>query len=181
MSMQEKASALHASPAWPKPATPGPEMEALMRFHRDVRWTGRVRAAADVPEMAASGQGHFRITSNGLWIIGEFAQDQFHEGFKVTEWSAHYIAGWDTARRCYVAFAADSNGRSVPFTGAIEGDRFIITSEGAYIDNAPARLRMIWDAGSPAFMSWRNEMSVAGGPWVLIEEYEMQPMDAPVE
>jgi hypothetical protein len=72
-------------------------------------------------------------------------------------------------------FAADSNGRCVPFTGAIEGDRFTITSDGATIGGAPVRLRMVWEASDPEVMTWRNEMSVAGGPWALIEEYEMMP------
>lgn len=94
----------------------------------------------------------------------------------VTSWSAQYIAGWDLARRCYLAFAADSNGRSVPFTGAIENDRFVITSEGASIGGAPVRLRMIWDATTPDVMSWHNEMSIADGPWSLIEEYQMRAL-----
>lgn len=162
--------------AWPMPMRPGPEIAALKRFHRNVTWTGRVQAAGNVPEMTAQGRGTFRWDVNGLWVIGDFAQDQYHEGRKVTEWSAHYVAGWDTSRRCYVAFAADSNGRSVPFTGQIEGDRFIITSDGASIGGAPVRLRMIWDARDPAVMTWRNEMSIAGGAWVLIEEYDMKPV-----
>ena len=161
---------------WPKPAVPGPELQALKRFHRDVAWTGRVRAAGPVPEMTAIGEGRFHSSADGLWIIGEFSQDQYFAGQKVTSWSAQYIAGWDLARRCYVAFAADSNGRSVPFTGAIENDRFVITSEGASIGGAPVRLRMIWDATTPDVMSWRNEMSIADGPWSLIEEYQMRAL-----
>jgi hypothetical protein len=74
-----------------------------------------------------------------------------------------------------VAFAADSNGRAVPFTGAIEGDRFTITSDGATIGGAQVRLRMIWDVADPARLTWCNEMSLAGGPWTLVEEYEMRP------
>ena len=161
---------------WPVPAAPGSELRALERFHRDVTWTGRVRAAGSVPEMTAQGQGRFRSSADGLWIIGEFSQDQYFQGRKVTSWSAHYIAGWDVARRCYVAFAADSNARSVPFTGAIDGDRFVITSDGASIGGAPVRLRMIWDATEPEVMTWRNEMSIGDGPWGLIEEYQMRPL-----
>lgn len=161
-------------PPWPLPQTPGPETEALTRFHRNVTWRGTVKAGGTVPEMTAIGHGTFRWIGGGLWVVGEFRQDQFHEGRKVTEWNAHYIAGWDYSRRVYVAFAADSNGRCVPFTGEIDGDRFTITSDGATIGGAPVRLRMIWDlSGQP--MRWRNEMSVAQGPWTLIEEYDMQP------
>jgi hypothetical protein len=162
-------------PAWPLPQRPGRQTEALRRFHRNVTWTGTVKANGAVPEMTATGRGTFRWINRGLWVLGEFHQDQFYEGRKVTEWSAQYIAGWDYSRKTYVAFAADSNGRCVPFVGAIEGDRFVITSEGATIGGAPVRLRMIWDATDPAVMRWRNEMSIADGPWTLIEEYDMHP------
>lgn len=173
--MTQAHRAQTAEAKWPAPITPGPELEALKRFHHDVTWTGHVRAAGDVPEMTATGEGRFHTTPNQLWIVGEFFQDQYYQGRKVAEWSAHYVAGWDTARHCYVAFAADSNGRSVPFTGAIEGDRFVITSDGAVIGGAPVRLRMIWDASNPATMTWRNEISVTEGPWTLVEEYDMVP------
>ncbi len=163
------------SPVWPLPQLPGPETEALRRFHRDVSWTGTVKANGAVPEMTAVGWGRFRWVSDGLWVVGEFQQDQFYEGQKVAEWSAHYVAGWDYSREAYAAFAADSNGRCVSFTGTIEGDRFTITSDGATIGGMPVRLRMIWDASSPGVMNWRNEMSVAEGPWTLVEEYEMRP------
>jgi len=174
--MSQDAASHVADVNWPRPAAPGPELRALKRFHRDVTWTGRVRAAEPVPEMTAIGQGRFHSSADGLWIIGEFSQDQYSDGQKVTSWSAHYIAGWDVARRCYVAFAADSNGRSVPFTGTVDGDRFVITSDGANIGGAPVRLRMIWDASMPEVMTWRNEMSIADGSWSLIEEYQMRPL-----
>jgi len=148
---------------------------ALARFHRNVTWTGTVKANASTPEMTAEGRGTFTWNMGGLWVVGEFIQDQFYKGREVMSWSAHYLAGWDFARRAYVAFAADSNGRCVSFTGEIEGDRFTITSDGAQIGGAPVRLRMIWDAGNPEVMTWQNEMSIAGGPWTLVEEYDMRP------
>jgi hypothetical protein len=114
----------------PQPLRPGPETRALRRFHRDAAWTGTIEATPLSPAMTARGTGRFRWSSCGRWDLGRFRQDQFHDGRKVTEWSAEYLAGWDAARRTYVAFAADSNGRSVPFTGVVEGDRFTITSEG---------------------------------------------------
>jgi hypothetical protein len=137
-------------------------------------WSGVVKAVGDVPEMTARGRGKFRWTPDGLWIVGDFRQDQFYNGKKVTRWTAHYVAGWDVARRQYVAFAADSNGRSVPFTGQIDGDTFTIVSDGAMIAGAPVRLRMMWDATDPSAIQWRNEMSISDGPWTLVEEYEMR-------
>lgn len=110
--------------AWPTPVSPGAQTKALERFHRDVTWTGTVKATPTAPEMSATGRGTFRWSRDGLWIVGEFQQDQFYQAEKVTQWSAHYVAGFDYSRQQYVAFACDSNGRSVPFTGLIEGDTF---------------------------------------------------------
>jgi hypothetical protein len=162
--------------AWPTPLQAGPETLALARFHRDVTWTGTVKATPQTPEMTAQGRGTFTWSPDGLWVIGEFAQDQFHAGSKVTSWSAHYVAGYDYSRRTYVAFACDSNGRAVPFTGTIAGDTFTITSDGATIGGAPVRLRMIWEISDATTLRWRNEMSIAEGPWMLVEEYDMRPL-----
>lgn len=169
----ESAEPDRSGPVWPANQVPGAETEALRRFHRNVRWTGSVKATPTTPEMTAMGQGRFTWTRDGLWVIGTFEQDQYFEGRKVASWYAHYVAGYDYARRAYVAFAADSNGRAVPFTGAIEGDRFVITSDGANIGGAPVRLRMTWTIAGPNLLLWRNEMSLGGGPWVLVEDYEM--------
>lgn len=162
--------------AWPTPVVPGPETEALSRFHRDVTWTGTVAATPQTPEMTATGQGTFRWSADRLWIIGSFSQDQFYRGRKVTWWSAHYVVGYDYSRKTYVAFAADSNGRAVSFTGSIQGATFTLTSDGATIAGAPVRLRMVWDAADPRNLLWRNEISIAEGPWTLVEEYQMRPL-----
>jgi hypothetical protein len=156
---------------------PGPETHALSRFHRNVTWVGTVKANGFLPEMTTKGHGTFRWLNRGLWVLGEFHQDQFRDGRKVAEWDAQYIAGWDHSRQCYVAFAAESNGRCVPFTGVIDGDRFVITSDSATIGGAPIRLRIIWDLSTPGIMHWSNEMSLSDGPWTLIEEYDMRPRD----
>ena len=147
-------------------------------FHRDVSWRGTVKATPRTPEMTAEGRGVFHWTADGLWVLGDFSQDQFYQGRKVTSWNAHYVAGYDYSRQAYVAFACDSNGRAVPFTGRIEDSNFTITSDGATIGGAPVRLRMVWDLSPDSTdLRWRNEMSVDMGPWVLIEEYEMRPLD----
>ena len=161
---------------WPDALQPGPEIEALRRFHQDVSWTGTVKAAGGLPEMTASGRGRFYPLMNGLWIGGDFEQDQYFEGRKVVHWAAHYIAGWHQTRQTYVAYAADSNGRSVDFTGAIERDRFTITSEPLTMGKLSGRLRMVWDLTDPNQLRWRNEIAPEGGSWLLIEEYSCTPL-----
>lgn len=162
--------------SWPSRQLPGPQTEALKRFHRDMAWVGTVKATPVTPEMTATGRGTFRWTDDGLWVMGSFAQEQFHAGRQVASWSAQYLAGYDYSRQTYVAFAADSNGRAVPFTGVVTGDLFIITSDGATVAGAPVRLRMTWDLSSSSQMKWRNEMSLGNEVWQLVEEYEMRAL-----
>jgi hypothetical protein len=52
----------------------------------------------------------------------------------------------------------------------IVGDRLTFETIG----DPPARLRLAWDISDPASMTWRNEISVSGGPWSLVEEYHCQ-------
>jgi hypothetical protein len=55
--------------------------------------------------------------------------------------------------------------------GRIDGDRFAYESIG----DSPVRLRMTSDIADPQAAVWTNELSVAGGPWKLIESYRMTP------
>lgn len=112
--------------------------------------------------MTPKGRGTFRWSPDGLWVIGEFAQDQCYQGRKVTSWSAHYAVGYDYSRQANVAFACGSNGRAVPFTGRVEGDTFTIPSDGATIGGAPVALRIIWELSNPQLLRWRNERRAMG-------------------
>jgi hypothetical protein len=51
--------------------------------------------------------------------------------------------------------------------GWIDGDRLIFETVG----DPPVQLRLMWDATDPRDLTWRNEVSVQGGPWSLVEEY----------
>ena len=43
------------------------------------------------------------------------------------------------------------------------------------VADPPVRIRLTWELAGPAVV-WRNEMSVAGGPWSLVEEYVCTPV-----
>lgn len=160
----------------PKPITPGTEMDALARFHPDVTWTGTIEAGGmgpGTPAMTATGRGvHHRI-QDGRWIVGDYAQDQFLlDGSFVLRWQLHWVAGWDPAAEEYRATVADCYGHAEMMRGHIEGDRLIFESLG----DPPVRIRLVWDRGDSARITWRNELSVEGGPWMLVEEYVMTPV-----
>jgi hypothetical protein len=70
----------HPLSTLPRPRTPGPEMTALARFYVDVSWSGTIEPdgmGPGSPAMSAQGRGvHHRI-HGGLWIVGDYLQDQF--------------------------------------------------------------------------------------------------------
>jgi hypothetical protein len=162
-------------PAWVPPvATPGPETAVLARFHFDCTWTGTVEAGMmgpGSPRMEATGRATFAWTDDGLWLRGEFSQDQIADGRLVLRWSAHYLVGWDPQATEYVAFMADNCGHAGFMRGFVDGDRMVLTTPGA----DPVTFRISWDASNPVAVRWKDEVSVGGGPWQLIEQYTMVP------
>ena len=58
--------------------------------------------------------------------------------------------------------------------GWIEGDRLTFETIG----HGSIRLRLVWDITDPTDITWRNEMSVGGEAWLLIEEYQCTPSEA---
>lgn len=166
------------APEVPRPISPGPELLALRRFFPDVTWTGSIEAGGmgpGSPPMSARGQGVHRWIQDGRWLVGEYEQDQLLlDGSFVLRWQLHWVVGWDPWRREYRATFADNYGRADVMAGRLEGDTLTFES-GAGVD---PRIRLTWDAGGPPpGITWRNELSVGGSPWTLVEAYVMTPAD----
>ena len=165
---------LHTTP--PRPRTPGPEMEALSRFYADVTWAGTIEPGGmgpGTPAMTGRGQGRHHRLQDGLWIVGDYRQDQFlDDGTYVLTWQLHWVTGWDADAGEYVATHNDNNGHAGVMHGRIDGNRLVYESS-----DGTARLRMTFDASDPQGVVWTNEASLAGGPWQLIDTYRMTPAD----
>ncbi|MGW1342666.1 DUF1579 family protein [Kribbella sp. NPDC002412] len=155
----------------PRPLQAGPEMAALARFHRDVTWTGTIRPEVfgpGSPELTATGEGVHHLIQDGLWIVGDYWQDQFlADGTFVARWQLHWVAGWDPRAQEYRATVADNNGHAEVLRGRIDGD--LLTFES--IGRPPVRIRMFWHLVDDTEMIWRNEASIDGGPFRLVERY----------
>jgi hypothetical protein len=162
----------------PKPVTPGPEMEALARFHRDVTWHGFITEGGmgpGTPPMTATGRGTHEYIQDGCWIAGNYQQDQYlPDGTFVLTWQLHWVAGWDPVANEYQATVADNYGHAEVMRGHIDGDHLIFETAG----EAPVRIRLVWDVTDPERVIWRNEMSIAGSPWSLVEQYDCRPVEA---
>ncbi|HVD29784.1 MAG TPA: hypothetical protein VNC79_14985 [Mycobacteriales bacterium] len=159
----------------PMPIAPGAEMAALRRFHQDTTWTGTIAEGGmgpGTPAMTARGRGRHEEIQDGRWIVGSYEQDQFLlDGTHVLTWQLHWVAGWSPADGEYRATVADVYGHAEVMRGRIDGDRLVFESVG----NPPVRIRLTWELTGAALV-WRNEMSVAGGPWSLVEEYVCTPV-----
>jgi hypothetical protein len=160
----------------PRPIGVGPEMTDLGRFFFNTIWMGTVVEGGmgpGTPAMAARGSGRHRTIQGGRWIVGDYEQDQFaSDGNFLLKWELHWVTGWDPAAGEYRATLADNYGHADVMRGHVEGDRLIFET----IADAAARLRLVWDLTDPDDATWRNEMSIAGGPWSLIEEYHLTPV-----
>ncbi len=161
---------MQATTTVPLPIAAGDEMAALSRFFRDVTWTGTILAGAMAPgspAMTASGSGTHVTIQDGVWIVGDYAQDQFlADGTFVLRWELHWVVGWDPVTAVFRATLADNYGRTGTMTGWIEGDRLVFESA----PDEPVGIRLTWDLSDPTALRWRNEAAV-GGPYRLIEEY----------
>jgi hypothetical protein len=161
-----------------RPLAPGPEMDLLRAFYPDTTWTGVVHAGGmgpDSPPMTARGRGTHAAIQSGLWIVGDYEQEQFlTDGTFVLTWRLHWVTGWDPARACYVATLADNYGHADVMLGRVAGNALIYESA----PDAPVRLRLTWDRQPDGTLTWRNESSAGGGPWFLVEEYSMSPVNA---
>jgi len=159
----------------PKPISIGPEMEALARFHVDCSWKGTVFAGGmgpGCPAMIAFGKATHMPIQGGRWIVGTYEQVQhLLDGTFVLRWELHWVAGWDPVHEEYRATVADCYGHAEVMRGRIEGDRLTFESLG----DSPVRIRIVWDFSDPEHLRWTNEVSAGGGPWSIIEQYELEP------
>jgi hypothetical protein len=151
-------------------------MAALSRFYADVTWTGRIEPGGmgpGTPAMTGRGEGHHHRVQDGMWIVGDYRQDQFlDDGTFLLTWQLHWVTGWDADAGEYVATHNDNYGHAGVMHGRLDGDRLVYeSSDGA------ARLRMTFDASDPTGVVWINETSTADGPWRLIERYRMTPSE----
>lgn len=166
-----------SAPGWtPRaPLRAGPEMAALKRFHFDCKWVGTVEPngmGPGSPPMQAEGRGIFAPLMDGLWLAGDFEQQQFLNGEPVITWKAHYVAGWDGRAGDYKITYVDNNGSAALMRGRLEGERFVVESLG----DAPVKLRLVWEIIDENRIKWSNWMSLQADRWVLIEEYICVPL-----
>jgi hypothetical protein len=159
----------------PRPVDPGEETDALRPFHRDGTWTGMIQAGGmgpGTPAQLAQGKASHHWIQEGRWVVGDYEQDQLLEdGTYVLKWELHWVCGWDPMASEYKASIADNYGRAALLRGHIDGDIMTFESTGA----EPPFIRLTWELLADEEILWRNEMSMDGDSWMLVEEYVIIP------
>jgi hypothetical protein len=161
-------------PALPRSAAPGAEMAALAPFFRDWTWRGTIQAngmGPGSPEMTGVGRAVCRLAQDGLWYVCDFEQEQrLTDGRFVLRWQLHWVTGWDGVAHEYRASSADNNGPNLAlYRGRLEGDRLLYES----LQEGLPRIRLTWILDGPDHATWKNEYTLDGTTWTLIEAYEM--------
>jgi len=159
----------------PTSAQAGPEMAALAPFYVDRTWTGTIEPGGmgpGSPAMIGKGRATSRLIQDGLWYVCDFEQEQYlTDGTFVLRWQLHWVTGWDRSAAEYRASSADNNGPNLAaYRGRIEGDRLIYES----LQEGLPRIRLTWILKDDTHATWRNEFTLDGRTWSLIEEYEME-------
>jgi hypothetical protein len=162
----------------PRSATAGPEMAALAPFYRDWTWTGTIEAGGmgpGSPEMSGVGSATCRLAPDGLWYSCDFEQEQrLRDGAFVLTWRLHWVTGWDGRAGEYRASSVDNQGPNLGlYRGRIDGDRLVYES----LQEGLPRIRLTWILEHPDHCTWRNEYTLDGTSWTLIEEYAMVVRD----
>ncbi len=163
------------STALPQSAQPGPELAALAPFYRDWTWKGTIEPGGmgpGSPLMNGTGRGFCRLAASGLWYECDFEQDQhLADGTFVLTWRLHWVTGWDGRAAEYRATSVDNQGPNLGlYRGRIEGDQLIYES----LQEGLPRIRLTWILQDATHCAWRNEFTVDGETWGLIEEYQME-------
>jgi hypothetical protein len=164
----------------PRSAQPGPEVAALAPFYRDWTWSGTIEAngmGPGSPEMTGVGRAACRLIQDGLWWACDFEQEQcLVDGTFVLSWQLHWVTGWDARAGEYRASSADNNGPNLAiYRGRIEDDRLIYES----LSETLPRIRLTWILDDETHARWRNEYTLDGIGWTLVEEYRMEVPERP--
>jgi hypothetical protein len=150
-------------------------MAALAPFYRQWHWTGAIEPTGmgpGSPRMTGVGHARCRLIQDGLWYACDFEQEQrLSDGTFVLRWQLHWVTGWDAAAREYRASSADNNG---PTLAVYRGELRGATLTYEPIGDALPRIRLTWLLDDETHCRWRNEITLDGSTWSLIEEYAME-------
>jgi hypothetical protein len=150
-------------------------MTALAPFYRDWVWAGTIEAGGmgpGSPAMTGIGRATCHLIQDGLWYACDFRQEQrLPDGTFVLEWQLHWVSGWDARAGEYRASSADNNGPNLSiFRGDLDTNRLVYES----LSDALPRIRLTWILDDETHARWRNEYTLDGEAWTLVEEYRME-------
>ena len=147
-----------------------PRPDASPELTRLASWVGRWRAEGRYEQTPVSPAGPLTCDVECDWIAGGHQVGCSMTGTGASlGYGEIYVMGHDPTAKAYTLFDADSNGFAGTLRGELLGQswRFVLDTR---IDGKPARLTIDATDESPDAKTQKAEMSLAGGPAVLIFE-----------
>ncbi len=157
-----------AVPCWAQTAQPpklGPEVQNLARFVGTWKTEGEVKVAGLFGPV-----GKFSGTETCEWFAGGLhvvcRSESTGPARKLTEL---YIFGYDAEAKAYTYYGIDSGGDSEYLKGSLTGNTWTWLWDRKAAGK-PANYRFTEVDVSPTSYTFKVEYSVAGGPWIVIED-----------
>lgn len=118
------------------------------------------------------GRATCRPIQGGLWYDCDFEQEQrLTDGTFVLRWQLHWVTGWDARAGEYRASSTDNNGPNLSiFRGRLDGNQLIYE----LLTGDLPRIRLTWILDDATHARWRNEYTLDGSSWILVEDYRME-------
>ena len=146
----------------PQPPTPGPEVQKLAYFLG--MWKAEGEFTGGPPAGKFSGAGSCE------WFAGGFHAVCRREGTgpagKSTELE---ILTYDAEAKAYTRYGINSRGMTLFVKGSLAGDTWTWLWEET-TEGKPTTYRITQVQVSPTYFTFTVDYSVAGGPWIVIEE-----------
>jgi hypothetical protein len=143
---------------------PGPEVQKLAYY------TGTWKTEGDAKASPFGPAGKFSGTDTCEWFAGGFQLVCRGEGTgPAGKTTSLDILAYDKEAKAYAYFGINSRGENESAKGSLAGNTWTWLWEGTEAGK-PSRLRYTEVQVSPTSYTFKGEISVADGPWTVIEE-----------
>jgi hypothetical protein len=143
---------------------PGPEHKRL-GF-----WVGIWNVEAEAKPNPLFPGGKYSATMTGEWFEGNFhVVCRYKWTGAMGPYTELNIIGYDAAASSYYIYVIDGFGGNQVFMGTMTGNVWTYVSD-MKVEGKPAKFRWTIIEVSPTIITWKSEISIAGGPWILAGE-----------
>ena len=133
-------------------------------------WIGKWKIEAEAKPNPLFPEGKYYATMTAEWFEGQYhVLCRYNWTGALGPYSELNVLGYDPeAKACY-NYAIDSFGGKSVWTGTVKGNVWTYSTE-MKAEGKPVVFRWSVVDVSPGVITWKSELSVDGGPWILAGE-----------